>query len=91
MKSYIFVALLATSTNAKRLNHNLVGLGDWEDLAVPGVMGINGVQNYINTKETYGYRLARPTINTSLFSQAGDISNALNLKNDERKKAVAGL
>ena len=43
MKSYIFVALLATSTNAKRLNHNLVGLGDWEDLAVPGVMGINGV------------------------------------------------
>ena len=62
-------------------SHNLVGLGDWSDFGDSAIMGINGVQNYINSKDTFGYRLPKPTIHTSLFSEAGDVANALDLKN----------
>ena len=90
MKSILSLIVLS---NCKRIHHShdLVSLGDWSDLGDNAVMGINGVQNYINSKETFGYRLPKPTIHTSLFSEAGSVANALELKNTEREKAVAGL
>ena len=54
-------------------------------------MGINGVQSYINTKDTFGYRIPKPTIHTNLFAEAGEIAKDLETKNDEREKAVKSL
>ena len=66
-------------------------MNDWEDLGNPEIMGINGVQSYINTKDTFGYRIPKPTIHTNLFAEAGEIAKDLETKNDEREKAVKSL
>ena len=89
-------ALVLTTAQSRKPSHvkTLVELNsevnDWADLANPLVMA-GDIQGYINTRDTIGYRLPRPTIHSDLFRQAGDVAGLLEEQESNKEKVVAGL